>query len=133
MNVRFRVWNKELNYYPTDEELWTITNLSMLFDSDGVFIDEMSNYLIEYSVGMIDSNGKYIFENDIVEESSMSYTKNELNKRYYVARFNDNTFKFELVRYYPNGEEVTCFMTEHEKYTVVGNTHEENKNERFIK
>lgn len=116
---KFRIYDlQEKEYVEEPDHRWFLSRSGKLYNSE---IDEWitpgERYVIEWSSGKIDINGKDIFENDLVEYKD--YSKN--TRRAFVE-WNSKSHSFVLT--VPTYAKNFSRLTGQGKLTVVGNKRE---------
>ena len=119
--IKFRAWDKEFNQYSPRATQHPIKDINYLTD-----------YVWEQFVGLLDKNGKEIYEGDIViqrEEVKNPRTRESYKKPRFVERkgiivFQDGCFDFKNERY---SGQIRCYMGYGKgniQLEVIGNIHE---------
>jgi len=74
--LKFRCWNKESEFYLTDEESMCLWSYGELWKQDDCS-DACDKYIVEFCIGLKDYNGKLIFDGDVLQhpKGEMFYIK----------------------------------------------------------
>jgi uncharacterized phage protein (TIGR01671 family) len=119
---RFRAWDTHNNKYIYDAEM-TYDDIGVRAECFGYMVDDYYNYeyIVEQCTGLKDTNGKLIYEGDIVK---VIYNEelNTLSKQIYPMLFNDKVAKFGFK--HPDGHFFYFTNDEDYSYEVIGNIHE---------
>lgn len=81
--IRFRAWDIKNKKYYYDVQNTYDENIGDNFQS----IINSENFIVEQDIGLEDTNGVSIYENDIIEISDTSYGDNK--KHYGVVEYNE--------------------------------------------
>lgn len=119
---KFRVWKKAEN-----KMVEGVTYLNPLLLDEEIAPDEAKNYIIMQSTGKKDTNGKLIYENDIVELKA----KNGITFQY-VVKFKDYCFILEYINGKLKGTKARNFAKQYAQpqrmyeygYMVIGNIYQ---------
>ena len=110
----FRAWDKvSKKFVPNDSYL--ISFSGEITNGEGLNIDYKNDLILMQSTGLLDKNGKEIFEGNIIKNISANYTQR--------VCFEDGTFvKVNNGKYEPINEEIEWFK-------IVGNIFNQNQND----
>ncbi len=135
MKIRFRVWDGEKMWYPDDDEGWLVGPDGDLHkeyeaeDADGYLYDTVGEFPGELmlSTGLVDKNGKEIWDGDIV--SVMSHDTSSFPSEHDRKLFKgivklDLTDCYVKSLNYENTNPLNCFSERATQCEVIGSVHE---------
>ncbi len=128
--LKFRVWDKEEQKFVDYPVYFNLTNsevVTELWYGYEIQIEEPlqdSNYIVQQSTGLLDKNGKEIFEGDIIDKG---YSNIDIVDRIGYVKFgtgydSDGYLNQEWLGWITNNDD--SLLDVHEHCTVLGNKFE---------
>lgn len=123
MIPRFRAWDKEFKeMVQVDALVFDEQLIKATYKNGNVVKEDLKNYVLMQSTGMLDKNGKEIFEGDIVKVTNLSNCS-----WLEVVSFNNNKAMFvskEVKREVEETPLCDLFNTDIFEVEIIGNTWE---------